>query len=532
MLVDADAKRKKRRRQVVEGVAVLAVVWIATQYVVGKYRDPSRMSVVQALAMDMGGTRPPEGLTPVATEKVALGPLADEVVYTGTAVAYDEVDVFPRTAGWIQSLLVYPGEKVKKGQLVAKLDTAELDSRLREAAADEKAAAVEKQIAASELLEAEKEVEVAKAEVEEVKALVRRAEADAEYWRGELSRVQMLYERGAVSKQEYDQAVAEMEKSDGMVAEAQAKVMAAKRMLEVKEVTRTRLHHHTKHTNAMVEAKKAMRTTAAIVRNYSDVLAPLSGFVTKRWVSQGTLVQPGTPIVRVAQVSPIRIQANVAEVDMPGIQVGDTVIVSGKDEEKKEVRGKVSSVFPASDPSSRTAVVEAVLPNEGLSFLPGAYVRVVLIKQVRTALSVPIESLVEKEGKGAVWVIRRGGKEKTIYQCPMHPEVVSDRPGIDPDPACRMRLVPRKVGGGPTAHLVEVTTGLRTAKRVEIVSGLREGDEVVVTGQKNLKEGAAIFPTTWGKEGPDRLPAMAGPGGAGSKSRKERDPHLRNGRGH
>ena len=72
---------------------------------------------------------------PVTLAAVERGAVRGGVVYTGSVAAYTEEDVYPRVTGRIVEMTVYPGDPVKAGQVVARLDDLELTSRVREAEA-------------------------------------------------------------------------------------------------------------------------------------------------------------------------------------------------------------------------------------------------------------------------------------------------------------------------------------------------------------------------------------------------------------
>src|SRR5204862_1682547 len=85
------------------------------------------------------------------------------------------------------------------------------------------------------------------------------------------------------------------------------------------------------------------------------------------------LVNPGQAILKVSQIQPIRLQANVAEGDLQMIRVGSRVRVRGTRDPKHTVEARVSAVFPGVDPTARTGIVEALYPNRDARFRPGEF---------------------------------------------------------------------------------------------------------------------------------------------------------------
>lgn len=501
-------KKPGHGRQIIGGLLVLVVAWFGTRYAVKKYKRPGAMTVIEAQAMDMTVMKAPQGSVPVATEVVKAAPLEESVTYTGSVVAYNEVDVYPRTQGWLQGLSVYPGDSVSKGQVIAQLDTKELGSRLAEASYASEAAKLETHIAGFEKGEMSAKVEVAQAGLEEAKAGFNKAAAEYEYWEKEIARQEELLKTGAVSRQEYDMEKTEYEKSKSMLEESAAKEKMAQKELLAMQQSKDAVKHHVAHTETMAKMAGAQKNTAAIVKGYGVIRSPLSGVVLRRMISPGVLVSPGMAILKVAQIDKVRLQANVSEADLNGIKVGNKMYVKTMKNEKEIVEASVTSVFPAADPSARTAIVEAVVDNADMKFLPGEFVTMRIVKgESAEALSVPASAItaVNEKGKPAVWVVKNiKQKGKVVYQCLMHPEVQSDKPGKCHK--CGMELQPKETSKGKKAHLMYVTTGMTNGERTEIVKGLSDGDEVIYAGQDYLNEGDNVYPTTWGLEGPEKLP--------------------------
>src|SRR5207247_7713663 len=90
------------------------------------------MSVIEAQAMDMTVMKPPVGAVPVAAMAAQRQPIEATVRYTGSAVAFTDQELSPRVTGWITWMPFYPGQRVRRGQLLARLDAQELGSRVNE----------------------------------------------------------------------------------------------------------------------------------------------------------------------------------------------------------------------------------------------------------------------------------------------------------------------------------------------------------------------------------------------------------------
>lgn len=427
---------KKRSFSFISGIILLVIISFAIFFVVKKFKKPGSMTVLESQSMDMSAMTAPKGAFPVAVKKVIPEYIEEKITYTGTAVPFNEQNVATKISGWLTELLVYPGDKVSAGQVIAKLTAKDLSSQVKEAKAD-----------------------------------VQSSSAQLKYWEEEIKRAEKLYKAGAISKDEYQK-----EKSEYLSAKAS------------------------------LASAKAKKETAEIFSNYTEIKALINGVVTKRLLGQGSLVNSGDVIFKIAQIDPIRLQANVAQQDLNGIKAGSAVYVYDS-KKQKIAETKVSSVFPAVDISSKTAIVEALTGNSSFKFLPGQYIVMSITKSRKAnALTVPSAAIVEMDGKPAVWTVlkKEAQGEKTLYTCVMHPEVISDKPGKCPK--CGMDLVKKEGGSEKSAHMVYVTAGISDGERTEIVNGLKSGDEVIYADFQDLKEGDPVFPTSWSKTGHKEVP--------------------------
>ncbi len=129
------------RPATVIGIVALVAIFFLAVYAVRKWRRPGAMTPVQMMGMAME-TPAPAGVLPVRLATVKRGNIHDQVVYTGQAVGYIEQNIYPRVDGVIEWMPLYAGDKIKKGQLLARLDTSEYDP---EVAAQQAAAAAARQ---------------------------------------------------------------------------------------------------------------------------------------------------------------------------------------------------------------------------------------------------------------------------------------------------------------------------------------------------------------------------------------------------
>ena len=379
---------------------------------------------------------------PVTLSPVVRGAMTGTVIYTGSVAPINEQDIFPRVTGRIVDMPVYPGDAVRAGQVVARLDDIELASRVREA----EATAATARASGAQM---EADVAAARHGVVQMERELAMIDAELGYASGVRARSERLVASGAISRQEYE--------NDRSMAQAlEAKREAAQAKLEQARAMEISARKKLEAAEAMITQGRAASETAQIVRDYVSIVAPTSGYVVKRLVALGVLVQPGMPILKLAQLDRVRLQANVGEKDIAAIRVGSAVTVTTTG--GQTLTARVTSVFPFVDQGPRTAVVEAIVDNRDRRLLPGQYVMMQIVTGERAdTITVARGAVARLGGAAKVWVVTDG------------------------------RAEPR-----------EVTIGLESPERVEITHGLTGGERVVARGHEGLFAGARVLETTAG----------------------------------
>lgn len=506
-------------RTVVVSLLLLAGAIGAGVWAVRNLRREGAMTPLEAQVMEMN-TPAPEGALPVVLAEAKTEPFAETIGYSGQVVGYVEQDVVPRVAGAIVAMPVYVGDHVKRGQVLARLDTSQTDPMVAEKAAAVSSASQGVNVADSEVRQSRDMVEQARAEaqmageeIREARAMVESATAskaamssaaeaaaaehraaqaeldaataDQSYQRQELERSRQLFGKGALSKDEWQMAQAAAQKADASVASAKSRLVRAAAMeagarTDVRRATAEVTAANTKvaRAEANLKAKQAMVKTAqsgvqgaqaklgqsraavseasAMLRGattqraYAELRAETDGVVTQRLVSPGVVVSPGQSVLKVAQVSPVRLQINVPQQDLAKVKVGDMLHVRTSSAGGDPLMTKVTSVAPAVDPASRMGTVEALYANSDERFSPGQFVSAeIVVGSQEQSLVVPAEAIVTESHGGKpvnkVWVAAAGG------------------PG-------RLTVTER-----------EVEVAGRSHDKVSVRSGLKEGERVVLS---------------------------------------------------
>ncbi len=498
---------------IVAGIILLLVVLVIALTIVRKFKTPGQMGVIESQAMDMSVMQPPQGSFPVSTATALRKNFRIKTSTYGSVLAQNEIDIFPRVTGRITKMSAYPGEQVSEGQVLAELDAAELSSRADEALWGARSHDEERAMITGKINIAHFDRNAAHDEYRATEAEVKDAEADLSYWKEEHGRTASLFKNGAISKDECQLTESKYRSAGARVEAARNRQSAARnRMRSFSSAEQSAKAECRKH-DATVAQAKATAETANIVLGYTTLQAPFPAFVTARLAAPGTLVSPGSPILRLADMRKVRIQAVLSQKDIASIRRGDLLEYALPFAPDKWHSTSITSIFPAVDPRARTGIVEALVDNADYQLLPGVYLYVrVTTASSRSALLVPSRGVIQNRdslNRHAVWLIKDEGKgEISLYTCSMHPEVISSSPGTCPK--CEMALIPKKSSGGLHVYLTPVKVGLSDGTDMQITEGLKEGDEIAVDGIEDLQNGYSVIPTAWGPGGPEKMPEPAG----------------------
>ena len=253
------------------------------------------------------------------------------LVLIGTVDA-NQVIVSSKIMGRIEKLLVDEGTVVKQGDVIAVLDTAELEAQKR--AAEATLASLRDQVAASQATESvtlgstSGDVQSAQARIQVTRAQLAQAQADLERIQLDTKRTVSLAQEGIASQQDRDRAEASLKAQQALVNSlqdqtraAQADLASAQARLHQQRVARSTVAS----TRAQMLSAQAQVTEAETRLGYTKITAPVSGTVSLRAAREGEVVNPGTPIVTVVDPNDSWVYAAVPETYASKINLGDTL---------------------------------------------------------------------------------------------------------------------------------------------------------------------------------------------------------------
>jgi RND family efflux transporter MFP subunit len=266
-------------------------------------------------------------------------------------------------SGTVREIRVKPGDKVRRGQILARLDDRTPRAQLAGANAG---------------------VEEVKYGVEETDQALHAAAAERKLAEDTYHRYQKLLERNSVTRQEFDGAETRFRSASANQAALEAK----KKELE-----------------ARGQQAQSQQDSARTLVSYSTIVSPADGVVTAKSADVGSLVMPGVPIFTVEDTAHYRLESSVPQNLFSKIRLGQETAVSL---ENGTFPGTVVEIVPAADPDTRTFVVKIALPSR-CQCRSGEYGKAEFPAGDQKALAVPRAALLERGQLQGVYVVAANG---------------------------------------------------------------------------------------------------------------------------
>jgi RND family efflux transporter MFP subunit len=322
--------------------------------------------------------------------------------FTGTVYPLYQYIVSPKVSGRVVQITKRIGDWVSAREVIARLDDAEYQQALLEAEANLK-------IAQASLAEAVSQMELAKQE---------------------LDRVRSLQEKGIASPSELDVASTAYD--------------AQKSRLEL--------------ARAQVQQREAALQSAEIRLGYTVLSATEPGFVGERYVDEGSLLSPNSPLISIIGIDSVIVRATIIERDYGQISVGQSAEVEVDAFPGELFDGKVARIAPVLQESSRVAKMEVEVDNRTHRLKPGMFTTITVMLEEKIGRQViPTGAIVRKDGMEGIFVIEND---------------------VDSD--------------AHVARFKAIKTGIATDVETEILSPEIEGP-VVTLGQHLLDDGSMVL---------------------------------------
>jgi RND family efflux transporter MFP subunit len=285
----------------------------------------------------------------VEVGQVRRADMAETLTVVGNLIGAATVEATPKVAGRIESVSVQLGDRVSRGQPLAKVEDQELREQIRQAQASYEVSA----------------------------ATIRQREADLRLAQTNLDRSRNLFERQLIPRQTFDDTDARQQAAAAQLDLAKAQFSQAQARLD--------------------ELKINLANTV--------IISPVSGFIGRRLLDAGAWVTPASSFLSVVDISTVRLVANIVEKDLRKVSTGMTADVAVDAFPGERFTGRIAHVAPVLDPSTRTAQIEIRIENAEFRLKPGMYANVNFTTAKREkALVVPTRAVVDMNGSRGVFV--------------------------------------------------------------------------------------------------------------------------------
>jgi HlyD family secretion protein len=372
----------------------------------------------------------PVKVTPVRRAAIEQTVSAEAVVFPR-----QQAVVMAKITSPIKKFLVQRGSRVRKGQLLAVLENADLSAAAQQGQGElEQAQAGYSTTTGSSLPE-----QIQKAELDAVAA---KAAFDAQQKVYD-SRKELL-RQGALPRRDVDTAE---------VSVAQARTLSEVAQKQLADLKRSGAADTLKSASGQLTAARGKYLGAAAQLSYSEIRSPIDGVVTDRPQYEGELATANQPILTVMDVSKLIAKAHIAQSEAADLKVGNDakIKIAG---EGDPIEGRVTLVSPALDTGSTTIEVwvESEKPSDALK--PGMTAQLAITgRSAKNALTVPA---------GAVFKNDEGAEYVVLARADNH------------------------------AHITVVQTGIHNAEFVQVTDVLKEGDSVITSGGYALPDKTQI----------------------------------------
>ncbi|MFP2932261.1 efflux RND transporter periplasmic adaptor subunit [Pyxidicoccus sp. 3LG] len=292
---------------------------------------------------------------PVQVQALQTGPVRDTSEYLGTLISRRSITVFPQVAGYVRTIPRRPGERVEAGEALLVVDPRRERAGLRATQAQRTSAL-----------------------------------AQLEFARRTRTRSEQLLKEGLISRQDYDQAVAQAEQAEASARAVEAQIQSQEVQL-----------------------------------GFYEVSAPFAGVVGDYPVKVGDYVTPQTPLTMLDQSLALEVSVQVPVERARTIQVGRTAVEVLDPDGKLLVSAPVFFVAPTPSPATQLVEIKATFENE-VGLRAGQLVRALVVYETREALQVPTPAVTRISSQSFVYVVGQGDGGTVAQRAPVSLGQVAD----------------------------------------------------------------------------------------------------------
>lgn len=298
---------------------------------------------------------------PVSTQEVIQVDWPDGFEATGTVRAHTTTVISSKVMGYVQEVLAGAGDRVSEGQLLIRIDSKDLESNSRAAAAG--------------LAEAHQGLP-------EAESAIATAQANLDLAKATHARMKDLFDKSSISRQEFDEVSARLK-----MAQAGYDMAVARRG----------------QLQAKIQQAEESRRGAEVWLGYAELKAPFAGVVIEKQAQAGTLASPGMPLMVLERAGSHRFEVPVDESRWASVQKSGEVDIYLNSLDR-HIQAKVTDIIPVVDPASRAFLVKIDLPAAG-DIRSGLYGRATFPTGRRNLVAVPGDAIASRGQLQWVYVL-------------------------------------------------------------------------------------------------------------------------------
>lgn len=441
------------------------------------------------------------GAVEVQTGMVMRGTLVSQVSASGEIKPRTYTNLGANAQGRIVELMVTEGQRVHKGQIVARIESVQAEADVEAQRAN--VAQAEADAAAAEV-----GLKVQDDNLALQAATIERARAQLALAKTNFERIAEQWEGGLIARQEYDRSKNEYEQQQIALREAELRLqqMRTQRAQTAASIASAQ--------RRVAQAKANLQRYLDILAKH-DVIAPLDGVVTNLPVRIGETVVPGvqnsaaSAVMTIADMSLITAEVRVDETDIVNVRLGQTAEVSIDAISDRKFSGKVIEIGNSAllRSSGAVASTSATSSNEAKDFKvvialdsppetirPGLSCTAKITTATReNVLYVPIQALTVRQ-KGDLEEIQKERERKARREPAPKPDPNAPI-DLEAEKASREEVVGVFVVENGVAEFRPVETGISGSTSIEITKGLEAGQEVIIGSYqviRTLRPGAKV----------------------------------------
>ncbi|MDB5342343.1 MAG: efflux transporter periplasmic adaptor subunit [Schlesneria sp.] len=305
------------------------------------------------------------------------------VVLPATFKPWQTASLSARVSGYLTHWHTELGDHVKADDLLAEIETPELDQEVASAESSAQEASAAAIQAVAELAEAKADLKVADAQLNRVRA-------ELELSRSQLARREKLVTSKVITQEEFDTFSREFEARTAVVAAAEADVSRRTTNLETRAAIIDARQSTAKSRRSNVERLQELQA-------FKRIVAPFDGVVTQRNAEVGMLVTGREVLFVVEDMSRVRVQISVPQTYSMQTRPGVDVSVSIPESSMPAVTGTITRTASSVDSASRTMLAEIELENSLQLLQPGSYAQVSLkTQQDKSSWTIPTNTVLMK----------------------------------------------------------------------------------------------------------------------------------------